>query len=289
MLGRTSRRAVLALLIGACAPIAAVGAMGTNASSRAGGSGSCFTELARTGRFYRPVVMRVTRKQLGPLLAVRAGVRCERALVCLTDRPCFLRAGRPLRSMRVRRVRGIPATKAIIDRATRRVYANLDTCFPEINGKVFSCTDPNRVLGDPAQTPPPAYVGDDPTFGSLPFNEFCWTQNTGGDNWVQRCLLFIVPWLRKGYALPPLVVTEPGGVVPVRLGLGPAAVHLIVFTPSGAAYSTDLAPSAVTQWDVPTDVSVPDSCFVEIFVERPKGVTSDFARYVARLHVRQPS
>jgi hypothetical protein len=104
------------------------------------------------------------------------------------------------------------------------------------------------------------------------------------NTWVQRCLDFLRPWLRKRDL--PLLVAAPGAFVPLELGFPPERLWVTIFTPVGGYSTAELSPSA-TAWDVPEDLALPTNTYLAIFATRLfQGYESDFARYIARLRIR---
>jgi hypothetical protein len=258
-------------------------ALAASVSTR--GSQRCLVQLVRSDSFYTPLRVRAKRARVGPV-AGRATVRCERALVCARNTPCTFRTGKALRTTPAHSLRGFPRGEALVDERTRRVYVNLETCAPEVGRNALKrCVKPG-LGNDPAQTPSPSFLGSDANEVELRLGgEFCWSEETGPDTSVRRCVLFLPPWLLKSFY--PLVVTEPGASVPVFFSFEPTTVQVTLFDAGVVYVSEELTPSAATQWEVPSDVQLPKDCFVEFYVTRLfQNSRYDFAHYVARLHIR---
>jgi hypothetical protein len=155
----TQPRLPLATGIGIAVVVAVVAATAVPSvasanSSRVAATPSCLRQLVRGRSFYTPINVHLKKSLLGGLLPGKGAVRCERPLVCLKDSPCAYHRGRLRGKTRVRGIRRIATSQALVDDKTRRVYVNLDTCAPTIAVRrtSFRCDDPATILGDPAQT-----------------------------------------------------------------------------------------------------------------------------------------
>lgn len=284
----------LPLIVCACAGVlaaisttSALGAVPGRSDKRATAvnKAPCTSYLAFDRRLYRLVRLRPGTVVLGARIAGRPALRCERDLRCRGDGTCRVAAGRVVRTLRVRRLRGVKAFLAVADARSGGVY---------VNRAVFPALIPAKQLirmlkrggvpvQDPSSEPPQSDVLASDEVGGLPLGlgEYCWS-TPSGQGWVQGCAL--PPPLPDRYDLP-LIIANPSATIRVRLGVQePNVVRVTLLDSDRAYYSESLKASQALTWVVPRGARARSFLQIEVGRVLP-GAAQDFVEYLARLQV----
>lgn len=291
---RTHSRLALPMVVCACAGAligtstsSALGAASGRSEARVAvvGKASCTSYLAFDRRLYRVVRLRPRAVLLGARIPGRSLVRCEPDLRCRGDGTCRVAAGRVVRTVRLRRLRGVRAFLGVADMRSGAVYVNRAVFPTRISAEQLIRALKKGIVPvhDPSREPPQSELlaSDERARLSLALGEYCWS-TPSGQGWVQGCALPVAPSDR--YDLP-LVTAEPGAAIHVRLGVqAPNVLRVTLADSDGTYYSESVKVSQAFTWVVPRGARA--RSFLQIQVGRVlPGAAQDSVEYLARLHV----